>query len=177
MNTNNSNHKQMKAQAMLGIIASAMLDGDNEDRYLPSDEGFNELPFAYQVVAKKLEAFEVKTKFTHLATMLIALYSENNPGMVQLLAAQCIESNRDKVDVNLIVNRFPEEVPSPSDRSFSKLWDSQKIAIPVDSKGNTKLINAVDTPAFWIHLSEGKNIEESIQAIKSKLDETVSDIM
>lgn len=171
-----TNAKEVKNRIMSNIILASLDTQDSEDMITPAEgEAFNELPFAYQVISKKLTAFEIKFKFSHLATMLISLYSENNPGMVQLLALEAIEyvvsKGGDRVTVDDLVDLYPINVPSPRDDKFRESWDGQKVFIEKSKES----FNAVDAPAIWIYVAHDKmSIKDGVAKIVKDMESALS---
>lgn len=155
INQEEASFGEVKSQIMSQIILASQLEGERPV-LLDSDEDYEDLPFTYKVLSTKLQVFEVSTEFTHSAALLLSLYAENNPGAVQLYAAQCIESNPIKVDIDVVIDRWSDEMPNPGDMEYSDLWDLQKVGTA----------NAVDDPKFWSALATGKSVEEVINELK-----------
>lgn len=134
--------KRQDLELMTQIIFAAQQQGDKD--FEIENELLDALPIA-QILKRKIEVFNLPVKVTKFAYVLLTLYSEGHPAFAQYLLVKLLEELKGKkekvIDVNLIVNTWPMEVPTIDD-NFSQWWNGQK-----GSAGFTG--NQVDTPEFW----------------------------
>lgn len=129
---------EMKSKALLSLSLLEMKEG-----FIFEYEIDDLITFAGKVIKKKIEAFELPIKLSKGAADLLGAFSEENPGLVQLLLLELLESNSSKEITTLeIALKWPNKYPSMADRNYQQKWEEQKTA---DGTGNK-----VDSKEFWL---------------------------
>jgi len=122
--------------------------------------------FTAKILTKKFEAFDVGIELPDELLLLLGLFSGENPGLVQAILMDLLQSIKDKkgspiprgyeITPSDVVGAFPLRWPILKDpeiyNEYISKYDATIKDKATDSNGNK--FNACDTKEFWLQVME-----------------------
>ena len=122
--------------------------------------------FTAKILTKKFEAFDVGIELPDELLLLLGLFSVENPGLVQAILMDLLQSIKDKkgspiprgyeITPSDVVGAFPLRWPILKDpeiyNEYISKYDATIKDKATDSNGNK--FNACDTKEFWLQVME-----------------------